>query len=47
MIILGTAGTGRLLTVAAVANLHLDALKRACPTAKAVFLKQGKSCHKI
>ena len=47
LIILGTAGTGRLLTVAAVANLHLDALKRACPKAKAVFLKQGKSCHKI
>ena len=42
MILLGTAGTGKSYTVAAVTKLYLGLLKKACPTAKAAFLINGK-----
>lgn len=42
MILLGTAGTGKSFTVAALSDLHFGTLKRACPTAKAAFLINGK-----
>ncbi len=41
MILLGTAGTGKSFTVAALTKLYLGILKRACPTAKAAFLIIG------
>jgi hypothetical protein len=41
MILLGTAGTGKSFTVAALTKLYLGILKRACPTAKAAFLIKG------
>jgi flagellar biosynthesis GTPase FlhF len=42
MILLGTAGTGKSFTVAAITKLYLGIIKRACPTAKAAFLIKGK-----
>ena len=42
MIILGTAGKGKSFTVASLTKHYLGLLKRACPTAKAAFLKNGK-----
>ena len=42
MIFLGTAGTGKSFTVAAINKLYLGIIKRACPTAKAAFLITGK-----
>ncbi len=44
MILLGTAGTGKSYTVAALTKLYLGILKRACPTAKAAFLISGEMC---
>ena len=41
MILLGTAGTGKSYTVAAITKLYIGILKRACPTAKAAFLING------
>ncbi len=41
MILLGTAGTGKSFTVAAITKLYLGIIKRACPTAKAAFLIKG------
>ncbi len=41
LILLGTAGTGKSFTVAAITKLYNGILKRACPTAKAAFLIDG------
>ena len=41
MILLGTADTGKLFTVAAITQLYLGIIKRACPIAKAAFLIKG------
>ncbi len=38
MVLLGTTGTGKSYTVAAITQLYLGLLKKACPTAKAAFL---------
>ncbi len=41
LILLGTAGTGKSFTVAAITKLYNGIIKRACPTAKAAFLIDG------
>jgi len=41
MVLLGTAGTGKSYTVAAITQLYLGLLKKACPTAKSAFLIHG------
>jgi excinuclease UvrABC helicase subunit UvrB len=43
MIMLGTAGTGKSFTVAAISKLTINTIIRACPTAKAAFLIQGNT----
>jgi hypothetical protein len=45
MIMLGTAGTGKSFTVAAISKLKANAIIRACPTAKAAFLIHGETLH--
>ena len=47
MILLGTAGTGKSFTVAALTKLYNGILKRACPTAKAAFLIKGETLHSL
>jgi excinuclease UvrABC helicase subunit UvrB len=42
MILLGTAGTGKSFTVAAISKLKANTIIRASPTAKAAFLILGK-----
>lgn len=41
MILLGTAGTGKSLTVSAISKLKIGQIKRACFTAKAAFIIKG------
>ena len=41
MVLLDTEGTGKSHTVAAITELYLGLLKKACPAAKAAFLKHG------
>jgi ATP-dependent Lon protease len=45
MIMLGTAGTGKSFTVAAISELKKDKIKRSAFTAKAAFLIKGKYNH--
>jgi hypothetical protein len=47
MILLGTAGTGKSFTVAALSQLKKNILKRASPTGKAAFLINGETLHSL
>lgn len=41
MILLGTAGTGKSFTVAALTKVYINLIKKASPTAKAAFIING------